>query len=200
MPLTQFLLKTLGMLAMSTSVRKIHDGAIHQYISNYFADALCALALGLSLFFFREAFLPWATRIFIVWAGARISTYYVGPDNDLRSSFSINRWRGLGLLWWPYSRIFKHRSFWSHGIRAPRNVHNPWARAFLAIFGFAVGTAIRIGYILVLLFIACTIVDWIIGISFFKEGFRAAVMSFATPWLTVGFLLSDAIHVNFDRL
>ncbi|KAF0249059.1 MAG: putative metal-binding protein [bacterium] len=48
-----------------------------------------------------------------------------GPDLDI-SSRQYYRWGYLRLIWWPYQRLFSHRSIFTHGI--------------------VVGTVVRIGY------------------------------------------------------
>lgn len=182
---------------MAIKINKVHDGYIHAAIGNYLTDMLVVLFAAAAIS--TQSWI-WLPRLAIIWIGSRLATYAVSPDFDISKSVPKRHWGILGIVWEPYSRFFKHRSFWTHGLYAPKNIHNRAARVLIALFGFAVGTTLRIAYILALLFIACTIADWAIGISFFKEGFQLAVMSFATPWLAIGFLLSDAIHVNFDRI
>lgn len=41
--------------------------------------------------------------------------YMFGPDLDMYHSRPTQRWGWLAFIWWPYSRLIKHRSFWSHG-------------------------------------------------------------------------------------
>ena len=38
-----------------------------------------------------------------------------GPDLDIQSR-QYTRWGVFRFLWWPYKKIFRHRSRWSHGI------------------------------------------------------------------------------------
>lgn len=42
-----------------------------------------------------------------------VSNYYFSPDLDIDSIMN-RRWGALQWLWWPYKRLFRHRSFWTH--------------------------------------------------------------------------------------
>lgn len=59
-----------------------------------------------------------------------------GPDLDINSR-QYYRWGPLRLLWWPYQKIFSHRSIFTHGI--------------------LIGTILRIGYF----FLVITLVTFI---------------------------------------
>ena len=39
---------------------------------------------------------------------------WLSPDLDTRSN-ALHRWGPLGGIWWPYRRLIRHRSIWSHG-------------------------------------------------------------------------------------
>ena len=39
---------------------------------------------------------------------------WLSPDLDTRSN-ALHRWGPLAFLWWPYRRLLRHRSVWSHG-------------------------------------------------------------------------------------
>jgi uncharacterized metal-binding protein len=39
---------------------------------------------------------------------------WLSPDLDTRSN-ALRRWGPLAFLWWPYRRLLRHRSVWSHG-------------------------------------------------------------------------------------
>lgn len=53
-----------------------------------------------------------------------------GPDLDINSR-QYNRWGPLKVLWWPYQKLFSHRSSFTHGI--------------------LLGTIVRIGYFLIVI-------------------------------------------------
>ena len=38
---------------------------------------------------------------------------WLSPDLDTRSN-ALHRWGPLGGIWWPYRRLIRHRSIWSH--------------------------------------------------------------------------------------
>ncbi|WP_028953135.1 metal-binding protein [Synechococcus sp. CC9616] len=39
---------------------------------------------------------------------------WLSPDLDTHSN-ALRRWGPLAFLWWPYRRLLRHRSVWSHG-------------------------------------------------------------------------------------
>ena len=43
-----------------------------------------------------------------------IGGLWLSPDLDTRSN-ALRRWGQLAFLWWPYRRLIRHRSIWSHG-------------------------------------------------------------------------------------
>lgn len=103
----------------------------------------------------------------------------VGPDNDMLTITTyewaiIKRTLGLGYIWlgyWgPYAAIFKHRSFWSH---AP-----------------VISTAIRILYILPLLYILSAVLRQSLG-HFMWNTFW---------WVGIGLLISDTLHWIMDHV
>ena len=43
-----------------------------------------------------------------------IGGLWLSPDLDTRSN-ALRRWGQLAFIWWPYRRLIRHRSIWSHG-------------------------------------------------------------------------------------
>lgn len=46
-------------------------------------------------------------------AGFLVANYYLSPDLDIDSIMN-KRWGILRFIWYPYKKIFHHRSFWTH--------------------------------------------------------------------------------------
>lgn len=42
-----------------------------------------------------------------------LANHYLSPDLDI-DSIMIRRWGLLYFIWWPYKKLFKHRSLWTH--------------------------------------------------------------------------------------
>lgn len=42
-------------------------------------------------------------------AGYIVGTFFLSPDNDIYHSSQNKRWRFLKFIWYPYTKIFKHR-------------------------------------------------------------------------------------------
>jgi uncharacterized metal-binding protein len=42
-----------------------------------------------------------------------LANRYLSPDLDIDSIMN-KRWGVLRFVWWPYKRMFQHRSFWTH--------------------------------------------------------------------------------------
>lgn len=64
-------------------------------------------ALGL-----REELVPLA-------AGYLAGSLFLSPDLDLYHSRPARRWRLLRALWWPYTRLFRHRRLSHHPLLGP---------------------------------------------------------------------------------
>lgn len=64
-------------------------------------------------------------------------TYYLSPDLDTKSA-PYYRWGKLRFIWYPYRKLFRHRSFWTHG--------------------FVIGDVIRVLYLGIILFLVYSIV------------------------------------------
>ena len=47
--------------------------------------------------------------------GYLFSGFMFNGDLDIKSR-PTNRWGPLKFIWYPYRKLFKHRSFWSHGL------------------------------------------------------------------------------------
>ncbi len=45
--------------------------------------------------------------------GFLVANYYLSPDLDIDSIMN-RRWGALRFIWWPYKKMFHHRSFWTH--------------------------------------------------------------------------------------
>jgi uncharacterized metal-binding protein len=71
------------------------------------ATRLLALPFGLLWTPFGLGAVAIATGAFL------IGGLWLSPDLDTRS-LATRRWGPLRLLWWPYRRLLKHRSIWSH--------------------------------------------------------------------------------------
>lgn len=62
-----------------------------------------------------------------------------GPDLDVKS-VQYYRWGPLRWIWWPYQRMFRHRSAWTHGLAwglIVRLVYLGLVSGALAAIGFA---------------------------------------------------------------
>lgn len=46
-------------------------------------------------------------------AGFLLANHYLSPDLDINSIMD-RRWGILRFIWWPYKKLFHHRSFWTH--------------------------------------------------------------------------------------
>lgn len=65
--------------------------------------------------------------------GFYFGTYYFSPDLDTKSR-PFYKWRLLRFIWIPYQKIFKHRSFWTHGILIGDVVRFLYFSIFIYIF------------------------------------------------------------------
>jgi uncharacterized metal-binding protein len=57
-----------------------------------------------------------------------------GPDLDVKS-VQYYRWGPLRWIWWPYQRMFRHRSAWTHGIVASLIVRLVYFALVVAVLG-----------------------------------------------------------------
>ncbi|HEY9900338.1 MAG TPA: metal-binding protein [Pantanalinema sp.] len=73
-------------------------------------------------------------------AGVLFGGLMFGPDLDVKS-VQYYRWGPLRWIWWPYQRMFRHRSVWTHGVIASLAVR-------LAYFTLVVAVAGAIAYAL----------------------------------------------------
>lgn len=74
-------------------------------------------------------------------AGVLFGGLMFGPDLDVKS-VQYYRWGPLRWIWWPYQRMFRHRSVWTHGVLVSLVVR-------LAYFALVVGVLAAIAYALV---------------------------------------------------
>ena len=86
-----------------------------------------------------------------------------GPDLDTMSK-QYTRWSLFRFLWFPYQKVFKHRSRWSHGL----------------VFG----TLLRVIYFIGIL----TIVSFLLAYIFatYTGGDLPRIMEFAQTWKQIG--------------
>jgi len=74
---------------------------------------------------------PWGSAI----AGSAflLGGLWLSPDLDLVSRAS-RRWGPLGLIWWPYRRLLRHRSLLSHSPFLGSGLRLAWLVAWLLLF------------------------------------------------------------------
>lgn len=115
-------------------------------------------------------------------AGIALSTFVLSPDMDLFTSKSMDDWGILGIFWWPYAKLVKHRD----------RLHTP-----------LLGTLVRWLYLLVVL----TIIIAPIVIILRRVGFRMTFQGDTEDivWYLgylldafVGANLADAMHFVLD--
>jgi uncharacterized metal-binding protein len=61
---------------------------------------------------------------------------WLSPDLDVRSRAS-RRWGPLGLMWWPYRRLLRHRSLLSHSPLLGSGLRLGWLFAWLVLLVLA---------------------------------------------------------------
>ncbi len=72
----------------------------------------CVIGATLELSSFYAHWGGWEMRL--TFAGAfLLATFWLSPDLDLHHSSPSRNWLIFRKLWWPYSKIFRHRG-WSH--------------------------------------------------------------------------------------
>lgn len=115
-------------------------------------------------------------------AGIALSTFVLSPDMDLFTSKSMDDWGILGIFWWPYAKLVKHRD----------RLHTP-----------LLGTLVRWLYLLVVL----TIIIAPIVIILRRVGFRMTFqgdtedIAWYLGYLLDAFIganLADAMHFILD--
>lgn len=79
-------------------------------------------------------------------AGLLFGGLMFGPDLDLKS-VQYYRWGPFRWIWWPYQRMFRHRSFWTHSVIASLAVR-------LVYFALVVGGIGAIAYALIDTYVA----------------------------------------------
>ena len=80
--------------------------------------------------------------------------FMFGPDLDIQSR-QYTRWGVFRFIWWPYKKMFRHRSRWSHGI-----IFGTVIRVVYFAFVLALITAAGV-YLRALLVAGGALPDWI---------------------------------------
>lgn len=95
------------------------------------ATGLLAIPFGL---LWWPALGPWGFAI----AGLAflVGGLWLSPDLDVLSR-SSRRWGPLGLLWWPYRRLLRHRSLLSHSPLLGSGLRLVWLLAWMLLLVFA---------------------------------------------------------------
>jgi len=123
-------------------------------------------------------------------SGYLIGTFFLSPDNDIYHSKPNKRWKFLRFIWLPYTKIFSHR-----GIS-----HLP-----------VVGLAVRLAYILILLFLLVCLFalpvyiydsELMLGLleRYGLDG-RNALSLLKMPFTVsffIGLLLAEIVHITTD--
>lgn len=60
-----------------------------------------------------------------------IANRYLSPDLDIDSIMN-HRWGILRFIWWPYKKLFHHRSFWTHSGPISATIRFVYLAVFLA--------------------------------------------------------------------
>ncbi len=99
-----------------------------------------------------------------------VSNYYLSPDLDIDSIMN-RRWGILYFMWYPYKKLFHHRSLWTHS--------GP------------LSATIRFLYLLL----------WIIPIILLLQPtIPIAVYIYSMLFLYIGMILADSLHSVLDRV
>ncbi|MGQ9602146.1 MAG: DUF2227 family putative metal-binding protein [Candidatus Bipolaricaulia bacterium] len=104
------------------------------------------------------------------------SSLWLSPDLDLRSNDARRRWRPLGFIWIPYTKVFKHRGL-SHNL--------------------LLGPLTRIGYLFLLGLIVVLVLNYL--------GLRAnlhlqvRVSKEILGMIGLGLYLPNALHILYDH-
>ena len=64
---------------------------------------------------------------------------WLSPDLDVRST-ALRRWGVLRGIWWPYRRLFPHRSLFSHGPLIGMALRLAWLSALLLLIWMALSS------------------------------------------------------------
>lgn len=72
---------------------------------------MAALPAGLAC---HGVFGTWEAAVALA-GGVLFGGLMFGPDLDVKS-VQYHRWGPLRWIWWPYQRMFSHRSTWTHGL------------------------------------------------------------------------------------
>lgn len=118
-------------------------------------------------------------------SGYLVGTFFLTPDNDIYLSKPNKRWKILRILWYPYTRIFKHRGV-SH----------------IPIYG----TVFKIIYLLtiffLLLFALKHFLDYLYPDKhFISISFSSLKEFFSSPFVLsffIGIVLAEMVHIFTD--
>lgn len=100
-------------------------------------------------------------------------TLWVNPDLDLNTKISGDPRKALWTaLWYPYSRMLPHRSFWSHFPIISTLLRFFYLWAVVAVF----------------------------GVVFEYNSIPAQQLFEPLMWLTYGAMVSDCVHTGFDLI
>ena len=118
--------------------------------------------------------------------GCLLGGLWLSPDLDLPVSNVSRRWGFLSVLWIPYEVLFKHRSFWSHGI--------------------LIGATIRFIYVLTLIILGLATIDAVllkqpILANGLVEYFITTITSHTDLFwcFFIGLNVADIIHIFLDH-
>lgn len=103
------------------------------------------------------------------------SSLWLSPDLDLRSNDARRRWRLLGFIWIPYTKVFKHRGL-SHNL--------------------LLGPLTRIGYLFLLGFL----VVFLLYCCGLRVNLHLQVSKGILGIIAIGLYLPNALHILYDRL
>lgn len=183
-------------------IRKYVDGEIHYSLGVYALSLLSAIAICIGIFVLGLNWWDVVSKVGLVFSAGVFATAFVSPDLDLIHSYPKRRWGRLSWIFEPYRlMVGGHRSFWSHGIEPPRKYRNhKYLVLLFKMFGFLIGTIGRVLYLSIWALLVCLCIDWVVGSWIFTQGVLMFVISEITPYLFIGFVIADAIHVNYDRL
>jgi len=180
---------------MSIKVNKPEDFQFHVRATTWIADIVLLAVLAI-IAILGGGLGTWTPRLLLSLLGAHLATAYCNPDLDLYHSGARRNWSILGWVWEPYRRLIakKHRGILSHGIKSPKRF-GVYSTVAFNLFGWMIGTFVRIAYLVVLVSLLGLAFSWITGIDIVPWMSKVGLSEFAL-WLFVGTLLSDFIHVR----
>lgn len=119
-------------------------------------------------------------------SGYIIGTFFLTPDNDIYLSKPNKRWSILKVIWYPYTKIFKHRGV-SH----------------IPIYG----TLFKIVYLATVFFIILTIIKF--GLNYFYpeknflgsfeiNNLKSIIINPFTVSFFIGIILAEIVHIFTD--